>query len=160
MERQLFPNCPLKYMPPTKHMDGDFFRTHACDTLFNLVSIATRQGIHLVGVPTEGIHSPHLADRVVGLDNTHYVFLAAGDLHEEIEFKPGGLIQSRAQQVLDGAYDLLNYIQRIGLFAAIEESLFGDTPRSMDEGRGKEGVILKSGQYYIPFSELILGGQA
>ena len=55
LTRELFPDCPVKYMPPTRHMDGNLFRTHACDTLFNLVTIATGQGIQTIGVPTEGI---------------------------------------------------------------------------------------------------------
>ncbi|HYM53923.1 MAG TPA: lysine 5,6-aminomutase subunit alpha, partial [Solirubrobacteraceae bacterium] len=55
LTRELFPDCPVKYMPPTRHMDGNLFRTHASDTLFNLVTIATGQGIQTIGVPTEGI---------------------------------------------------------------------------------------------------------
>ena len=157
LERELFPNCPLKYMPPTKYMTGDVYRTHAVDTLFNLVSIATQQGIHLVGVPTEGIHTPHLSDRVIGLDNTNYVFNAAHDITDEIEFKPGGIIQSRSQQVLKDSHNMLVRIQKTGLFNAIGEGLFGDTPRSMEDGRGREGVALKALEYYNPFSELILG---
>jgi beta-lysine 5,6-aminomutase alpha subunit len=67
LTRELFPDCPVKYMPPTRHMDGNLFRTHACDTLFNLITIATGQGIQTAGVPTEGVFTPHLHDRVVGL---------------------------------------------------------------------------------------------
>ena len=145
-------------MPPTKHMTGDVYRTHAVDTLFNLVSISTRQGIHLVGVPTEGIHTPHLSDRVIGLDNTNYVFNAAQSLGEEIQFKPGGMIQTRAQQVLAEAHDMLVHIQKVGLFSAIGEGLFGDIPRSLEDGRGRNGVAVKAPEYYNPFSELILGG--
>ncbi|HEY4605993.1 MAG TPA: lysine 5,6-aminomutase subunit alpha, partial [Blastococcus sp.] len=33
--RELFPRCPLKYMPPTKHVTGDIFRTQSVGTLFN-----------------------------------------------------------------------------------------------------------------------------
>jgi len=29
LTRELFPDCPVKYMPPTKHMDGNLFMTHA-----------------------------------------------------------------------------------------------------------------------------------
>jgi beta-lysine 5,6-aminomutase alpha subunit len=141
-------------------MTGDIYRTHACDTLFNLVSIATQQGIHLVGVPTEGIHTPHLSDRVIGLDNTHYVFTAARELNEEIEFKPGGLIQSRAQKVLSESHSMLVHIQKIGLFAAVQEGLFGDTSRSIEDGRGKEGVALKAAEYYNPISESIMEGKS
>jgi beta-lysine 5,6-aminomutase alpha subunit len=54
LTRELFPDCPVKYMPPTRHMDGNLFRTHARDTLFNLVTVATGQGIQTIGVPTEG----------------------------------------------------------------------------------------------------------
>ena len=38
LTRELFPDCPVKYMPPTRHMDGNLFRTHAADALFNLVT--------------------------------------------------------------------------------------------------------------------------
>ncbi len=120
LTRELFPDCPVKYMPPTRHMDGNLFRTHAADTLFNLVTIATGQGIQTIGVPTEGIFTPHIHDRVLGLQNVDYVFNAARDLGEEIEFKRGGIIQTRAQEVLAGAHALLERIAEIGLFAAIE----------------------------------------
>ena len=100
LTRELFPDCPVKYMPPTRHMDGNLFRTHAADTLFNLVTIATCQGIQTIGVPTEGIFTPHVHDRVLGLQNVDYVFNAAADLGDEIEFRPGGIIQTRAQEVL------------------------------------------------------------
>ena len=88
LTRELFPDCPVKYMPPTRHMDGNLYRTHAADSLFNLVTIATGQGIQTIGVPTEGIFTPHVHDRVIGLENVNYVFNAARDLGEEIEFKP------------------------------------------------------------------------
>jgi beta-lysine 5,6-aminomutase alpha subunit len=82
LTRELFPDCPVKYMPPTRHMDGNLFRTHASDTLFNLVTIATGQGVQTIGVPTEGIFTPHIHDRVLGLQNVEYVFNAARDLGE------------------------------------------------------------------------------
>ncbi len=104
LTRELFPDCPVKYMPPTRHMDGNLFRTHAADALFNLVTVATGQGIQTIGVPTEGIFTPHIHDRVLGLQNVDYVFNAAADLGEEIEFKHGGIVQTRAQDVLAGAH--------------------------------------------------------
>ena len=122
LTRELFPDCPVKYMPPTRHMDGNLFRTHAADALFNLVTIATGQGIQTIGVPTEGIFTPHIHDRVLGLQNVDYVFNSARDLGEEIEFKPGGIIQTRAQEVLAGAHELLERIAEAGLFAAIEQA--------------------------------------
>src|ERR1035437_1133459 len=155
LTRELFPDCPVKYMPPTRHMDGNLFRTHASDALFNLVTIATGQGIQTIGVPTEGIFTPHIHDRVLGLQNVEYVFNAAHDLGEEIEFKRGGIIQTRAQQVLAGAHELLERIARTGLLRAIEEATFGDVSRGIEDGRGIEGIITTEEGYLNPVVELM-----
>ncbi|GAB6933604.1 hypothetical protein JCM14719A_19570 [Calditerricola satsumensis] len=61
--RQIFPDAPIKYMPPTKHMTGNIFRGHVQDALFNLVGIMTRQGIQLLGMMTEALHTPFIQDR-------------------------------------------------------------------------------------------------
>ena len=155
LTRELFPDCPVKYMPPTRHMDGNLFRTHATDALFNLVTIATGQGIQTIGVPTEGIFTPHIHDRVLGLQNVDYVFNAARDLGEEIEFKRGGIIQTRAQEVLAGAHALLEQIAETGLFTAIAEATFGDVSRKVDEGRGIEGIVKTAEGYLNPAVELM-----
>jgi beta-lysine 5,6-aminomutase alpha subunit len=158
LTRELFPDCPVKYMPPTRHMDGNLFRTHATDALFNLVTIATGQGIQTIGVPTEGIFTPHIHDRVLGLQNVDYVFNTARDLGEEIEFKRGGIIQTRAHEVLAGAHELLERIAEQGLFAAIDQATFGDVSRKVDEGRGIEGIVETGEGYMNPVVELM--GQA
>ena len=142
---------------PTRHMDGNLYRTHAADSLFNLVTIATGQGIQTIGVPTEGIFTPHVHDRVIGLENVNYVFNAARDLGEEIEFKRGGIIQTRAQEVLAGAHALLERIAEQGLFAALGEGVFGDVPRQLDEGRGIEGIVETDEGYFNPVTELMRG---
>jgi beta-lysine 5,6-aminomutase alpha subunit len=157
LTRELFPECPVKYMPPTRHMDGNLYRTHACDSLFNLVTIATGQGIQTIGVPTEGIFTPHIHDRVIGLQNTNYVFDAARDLGEEIEFKRGGIVQTRAQEVLAGAHALLERIAEQGLFAALGEGVFGDVERDSAAGRGAEGIVEVGEGYFNPLSELMRG---
>lgn len=158
LTRELFPDCPVKYMPPTRHMDGNLFRTHAVDTLFNLVTIATGQGIQTIGVPTEGIFTPHIHDRVLGLQDVDYVFNTARDLGDEIEFKPGGIIQTRAQEVLAGAHELLERIAGTGLFTAIADATFGDVSRTVGEGRGIEGIVTTGEGYLNPVTELM--GQA
>ncbi len=155
LTRELFPDCPVKYMPPTRHMDGNLFRTHAADALFNLVTIATGQGIQTIGVPTEGIFTPHIHDRVLGLQNVDYVFNAARDLGSEIEFKRGGIIQTRAQEVLAGAHQMLERIAETGLFRAIEEASFGDVSRTLDGGRGIEGIVMTDAAYFNPAVELM-----
>ncbi len=157
LTRELFPDCPVKYMPPTRHMDGNLFRTHAADALFNLVTVATGQGIQTIGVPTEGIFTPHIHDRVLGLQNVDYVFNAAADLGDEIEFKRGGIIQTRAQEVLAGAHELLERIAQTGLFQAIDEATFGDVSRKLDEGRGIDGIVACEDGYFNPVVELMTG---
>jgi beta-lysine 5,6-aminomutase alpha subunit len=160
LTRELFPECPVKYMPPTRHMDGNLYRTHATDSMFNLVTIATGQGIQTIGVPTEGIFTPHIHDRVIGMENVNYVFDAARDLGEEIEFKAGGIIQTRAQEVLAGAHALLERIAEHGLFAALGEGVFGDVPRQIDEGRGTEGIVEVAEGYLNPATELMRGASS
>jgi beta-lysine 5,6-aminomutase alpha subunit len=160
LTRELFPECPVKYMPPTRHMDGNLFRTHAADSLFNLVTIATGQGIQTIGVPTEGIFTPHVHDRVIGMENVNYVFDAARDLGDEIEFKAGGIVQTRAQEVLAGAHALLERIAEHGLFAALGEGVFGDVPRQIDEGRGTDGIVEVGEGYMNPASELMRGASS
>jgi beta-lysine 5,6-aminomutase alpha subunit len=155
LTRELFPECPIKYMPPTRHMDGNLFRTHACDTLFNLITIATGQGIQTAGVPTEGVFTPHLHDRVVGLECVDYVFNYAHDLGEEIQFKPGGIIVTRAHEVLRDAHELLERIAAVGMFGAIEDGTFGDVRRRIDEGRGIDGIVATDERYYNPALELM-----
>ncbi len=155
LTRELFPDCPVKYMPPTRHMDGNLFRTHAADTLFNLVTVATHQGIQTIGVPTEGIFTPHIHDRVLGLQNVDYVFNAARDLGEEIEFKRGGIIQTRAQDVLAGAREMLERIADTGLFKAIEDATFGDVSRKLDDGRGIPGIVETEDGYFNPVVDLM-----
>jgi beta-lysine 5,6-aminomutase alpha subunit len=160
LTRELFPDCPIKYMPPTRHMDGNMFRTHACDTLFNLITIATEQGIQTAGVPTEGVFTPHLHDRVVGLECVDYVFNYARDLGEEIQFKPGGIINTRAQDVLRQAHELLMRIVDVGMFGAIEDGTFGDVRRRIDGGRGADGIIAISEDYFNPMLEVLRAERA
>src|SRR4029077_19996167 len=157
LTRELFPECPVKYMPPTRHMDGNLYRTHAADSLFNLITIATGQGMQTIGVPNEGLFPPHVHDRVIGLENVNYVFDAARDLGEEIEFKRGGIIQTRAQEVLAGADAPRERIAEQGLFAALGEGVFGDVERDISSGRGAEGIVEVGEGYFNPLSELMRG---
>jgi len=97
---------------------------------------------------------------VIGLENVNYVFASARDLGEEIEFKRGGIIQRRAQEVLGGAHDLLARIAEEGLFAALARGVFGDVERHVDEGRGLDGVVVTGEQYFNPAAELMRGASS
>ena len=130
MAREIFPKAPLKYMPPTKFMTGNIFMGHIQNSLFNMASIMTNQGIQLLGMLTEAIHTPHLHDRYLAIENANYIFSNAKDLGNEIEFKSGGIIQGRAQEVLKDAEALLTQIEKEGLFQTIEEGKFGGVKRS------------------------------
>lgn len=150
MARQIFPAAPLKYMPPTKHMTGDVFQGYLLNGMFNLVGVMTGQGIQLLGMLTEAIHTPFLQDRFLAVQNARYVMNAARHLSEEIEFKRDGRLEQRANQVLNQAVDLLSHVAQIGLMAAIEQGLFADVKRSRVGGKGLEGVVRKAPDYYNP----------
>lgn len=158
MAREIFPNAPLKYMPPTKFMTGNIFKGHVQNAMFNMVSIMTNQGIQLLGMLTEAIHTPHLHDRYLSIENAKYIFNNARHLSEEIEFKENGRIQQRASEVLDKACDLLAQIEKEGLFQTIEQGKFGGVKRMRDGGKGLDGVCKKDSGYFNPFIELMLGG--
>jgi beta-lysine 5,6-aminomutase alpha subunit len=153
LTRELFPGSPVKYMPPTRHMNGNPLRTHACDTLFNLVTVATQQGLQTIGVPTEGVFTPHIHDRVLALEGVGYVATAARDLSDEIRFKPGGIIQTRARTVLQDARRMLEEIAETGLMAAIGAGRFGDVRRDRSEGRGSDGILATEDGYLNPLVE-------
>ena len=158
MAREIFPKAPLKYMPPTKFMTGNIFKGHLQDAMFNFISIWTHQGIQLLGMPTEAIHTPHLQDRMLSIENAKYIFNNAKNIGDEIEFKKGGIIQTRAQEVLVKAEELLKDIEREGIFDTIEKGKFGGVKRSFTGGKGLAGVIEKNEKYFNPFVDLMLGG--
>ncbi|NLW22048.1 MAG: D-lysine 5,6-aminomutase subunit alpha [Tissierellia bacterium] len=159
MAREIFPKAPLKYMPPTKYMTGNIFKGHVQNAMFNLASIMTNQGIHLLGMLTEAIHTPHLHDRYLSIESAQYIFNNARDLGNEITFKEGGLIQRRAGEVLEKAEKLLKEIAQKGLFASIEEGKFAGIKRSRTGGKGLDGVAKKEESYFNPFIQLMVGGE-
>ncbi|RJL35383.1 lysine 5,6-aminomutase subunit alpha TIM-barrel domain-containing protein [Bailinhaonella thermotolerans] len=151
--RELFPHAPLKYMPPTKHMTGDIFAGYLLDAFFNLCGLMTGQSILLVGMMTEGIHTPFLSDRDLALANVAYVRRAAGSLAED--FTPGPFIRERAGRVLGEAVDLLARVADEGLLAAIAEGAFGVTRRPADGGKGLDGVVERAEGYLNPAEEIL-----
>ena len=152
--RELFPACPLKYMPPTKHVTGDIFRTHALGSMFNLIGVATGQHIQLLSILTEAVHTPFVADRLLAIQDARRVFAASRPLRDALQPVPGGPLEVRAHRVLEEAVDLLRRVEDAGMFAAIEQGWFADTPRPRDGGRGREGVVERTPGYVNPFLEL------
>jgi beta-lysine 5,6-aminomutase alpha subunit len=154
--RDLFPDKPIKYMPPTRHMDGNIFQAHVLDNLFNLVGVLTSQGIQLLGMPTEAIHTPLLQDRFLSIRSALYVFNAARNLGEQFEWREESLVAHFASQILREAVELLREIDRLGLFKGLEAGLFADIKRSPEGGRGLDGVIKHNENYFNPFYEELL----
>jgi len=138
-------------MPPTKFMSGDIFRGVAMNTLFNFVSKATNQGIHLLGMLTEAIHTPFMMDRFLAVDNARYVMNNMDGFYEDIEFKKDGIVVSRAHQVLKETIDFMEHVEKVGMFDAIEKGLFAEVKRPKDGGKGFEGLVRKGPAYYNPF---------
>ena len=157
MTREIFPNAPLKYMPPTKFMTGNIFRGHIQDALFNIIGIWTHQGLQLLGMPTEAIHTPFMSDRYLSIENARYIFNNMKDIGNEMEFKEGGICRQRAHLVLDNTIKLLEELVKEGLFTALEKGIFGDVKRPKNGGKGLAGVTLKAENYLNPFVELMKG---
>jgi beta-lysine 5,6-aminomutase alpha subunit len=162
LARQLFPDAPLKWMPPTKHMTGDVFRGYLLDGFFNLVGALTGQGILLVGMMTEAVVTPWISDRDLALQNVRYVLSAAGGLAEDFAPPPGGFIDTRARHVLDEAVDLLTRIVDrpggAGLLDAIADGTFGLMKRPADAGKGLDGVARRADGYVNPAVDLLEEG--
>jgi len=158
LARALFPDAPLKWMPPTKHMTGDVFRGYLLDGFFNLAGALTGQGILLVGMMTEAVVTPWLSDRDLALQNVRYVFNAAGNLREDFRPAPDGFIAHRARQVLGEAVDLLDRIVDDTLLEAIADGTFGLMKRPADHGRGLDGVVRKAPDYLNPAADLLEEG--
>lgn len=159
MAREIFPNAPLKYMPPTKYMTGNIFKGHIQDALFNLIAVWSGQSLQLLGMLTEAIHTPHLQDRMLSIENASYIFNNARAIGDEVEFKKDGIIQTRARDVLVKAEELLKNIEREGLLSTIEQGKFGGVKRRRDGGKGLAGVCVKEEKYMNPFIPLMLGGE-
>jgi len=158
MAREIFPKAPLKYMPPTKFKTGNVFKGHVQDALFNMVTIMTGQKLHLLGMLTEAIHTPFMSDRALSIENAQYIFSTMKDLGDEITYKKGGIMETRVDEVLGKATDLIQDIEKEGLFKTLEQGKFGGIKRPFDGGKGLAGVVQKEEGYFNPFIDLMLGG--
>ncbi len=156
MAREIFQKARLNDMPPTKFWTGNIFRGNLQDALFNLVTVWSNQSILLTGMLTEAIHTPHMQDRYLAIENARYIFNNCRHIGDEVEFKKDGIVQKRAQEVLKKADELLAEVEKDGLFKTIEQGKFGGVKRPFDGGHGLEGVCTKGENYFNPFIELFM----
>jgi beta-lysine 5,6-aminomutase alpha subunit len=110
-------------------------------------------------MPTEALHTPLLQDRYLSIRNARYVFEACRGLSQEISFRPGGMIERRANDVLAKAVDQLERVRAIGLFEALRRGEFADVSRDPHGGRGLEGVVAKRHDYFNPFFAALRDGR-
>ncbi|MCP5464852.1 MAG: D-lysine 5,6-aminomutase subunit alpha [Deltaproteobacteria bacterium] len=157
MVREIFPRCPIKYMPPTRHKQGDIFFSHVMDAMFNMVGSMTGQSIQLLGMATEANHNPYLQDRFWALKSANYIFSACRSLYDDVQFVPNGKVMRQARQVLDRTHRFLRKIDQQGLFESIEHGMFAEMPRAKDGGKGHDGIFEKARQYFNPFYDLFQG---
>jgi len=155
--RRCFPHAPLKYMPPTKHKETDIFFSHAYDKMADLVAVWTRQGIQLLGMMTEAMHTPLLSDRYVALKSAAYIHRAARGIDQEFTVREDGKIAARARVVFGKALELLEECRKDGMIAAIGRGRFGDVKREELGGKGLDGVVEKAPDYFNPFLDLMEG---
>jgi beta-lysine 5,6-aminomutase alpha subunit len=147
-------------MPPTKHKTGDIFQSHVHDAMFNLVGVATGQSIELLGMFSEAVHNPLLMDRYLSLKSARYIFNTARHLGDEIEWRRGGIVETRARVVLDEAHQLLADVERETIWEAVAKGAFADVKRTRTGGKGYAGVIAKAADYVNPFLEALEKGKA
>ena len=155
MTRDIFPDAPIKFMPPTRHKCGDIFYSHLMDAMFNFVGVLTGQTIQLLGMATEAMHTPLLQDRWMSIKNAKYIFNGARSLGADITFNRGGIIDAWAAKVLDETLAHLEMIRAKGLSKAIEEKAFAEVSRKETGGKGYDGVIVREDGYLNPFFELL-----
>lgn len=153
--RGCFPNHPLKYMPPTKHKDGDIFFAHAYDAMADLIGVWTRQGIQLLGMMTEAMHNPFLMDRYSALKMADYVYRAGAYLGDELQINPNGRIAQRQREVFDDALQMLEKAADEGMFTAIAKGEFAGVKRPVDGGKGLAGVVEKAADYFNPVLDIL-----
>jgi beta-lysine 5,6-aminomutase alpha subunit len=158
--RQIFDRHPIKWMPPTKHKTGDIFQSHVHDAMFNLVGVATGQSIELLGMFSEAVHNPLLMDRYLSLKSARYIFSTARHLGDEIEWKPGGIVETRAKTVLGEAHQLLAEVERDTIWDAISRGAFADVKRTRTGGKGYAGVVARAPDYVNPFLEALEKGRS
>ena len=97
-----------------------------------------------------------MQDRYLAIENARYIFNNCRHIGDEVEFKKDGIVQKRAQEVLQKADALLAEVEKDGLFKTIEQGKFGGVKRPFDGGHGLEGVCTKGENYFNPFIKLFM----
>ena len=98
-----------------------------------------------------------MSDRYLAIENANYIATTMKNLGDEITFKPGGIMETRAHDVLKSAYSLLSRMKEDGLFVSLSKGVFASITRPQDGGKGLDGVVEKDPGYFNPFINLMMG---
>jgi beta-lysine 5,6-aminomutase alpha subunit len=150
MAREIFPEHPLKYMPPTKFMSGDIFKGHSMDTMFNFVP-KPRSRDTLLGMLTEANTLPSDGP-VPGRGQRPVRHEQHRLIYDEIEFKEGGVIGHAPPRFWTGPF-LLREIEGAGLFEAIARGDFADVKRPKGRRQRLGGHREEGAGLLNPFEE-------
>ena len=120
----------------------------------------SRLGFYLHGWAMRDAVALYVVDLLMGRD----ALLLAGTNEEASELaamvraelvpRPGGLIQTHAAKVLEDALSMLEGIRSTSLFTALEAGTFGDVSRTIDGGRGADGIVTLREDYLNPFADI------
>jgi beta-lysine 5,6-aminomutase alpha subunit len=91
----------------------------------------------------------------LSIENARYIFNNMKSISEEITFKKGGIMEERVRVVLNKSIELLQEIEKQGLFNTIEKGIFANIKRPIKGGKGLDGVIKREKNYYNPFMEIM-----
>jgi len=90
------------------------------------------------------------------LRNINYILNGSLGLSEEFGYNTEGFIAKFSQKVLDDCLKLLEKIHKEGFFKAIEKRVFADVSRTIDGGKGADGVFeIDHDVYMNPFFKLM-----
>ena len=94
-------------------------------------------------------------DRYLSLKSARYIFTTAKHLGDEIQWKPGGIVEQRAREVLASAHTLLEEVRRDTIWDAIARGAFADVKRTRTGGKGYAGVVPRHEEYVNPILDTL-----
>ena len=156
--RQIFDRHPIKWMPPTKHKTGDIFHSHVHDAMFNLVGRRRPTSRSSCSACSARPSTPRcFMDRYLSLKSARvHLQRRASTSATRSQWKPGGIVETRAREVLGEAHELLEEVQ--ARHASGTRSAAAPSPTSSARatgGKGYAGVVERARDYVNPILDAL-----